>query len=120
MPHAATNVPFVAAISTLYPVGNGATGVFHDTMMEVDVVVTTAPLTMFGMVLVVGHAGATIDVVADAPIPSDVNGVTRYVYTVPGVNPVSVAVNNGVPALVPRLEFNTVHEVPPSVLCSSM
>jgi hypothetical protein len=102
-------------------VGNGATGAFHVTTIDVAVVVTTAPLTMFGMVLVVGHAGATIDVVADAPIPSDVNGVTRYVYTVPGVKPVSVVVNKAAPALfVPRFALNTVHEVPLSVLCSNM
>ena len=69
----------VDEISTLYPVGNGADGVFHDTVMEVAVVVTTAPLTMFGTVLVGGNAGATIDVVDDSPSPSDVNGVTRYV-----------------------------------------
>jgi hypothetical protein len=48
-------------------------------MIEVAVVVTTAPLTMFGTVLVGGKAGATIDVVEDSPAPSDVKGVTRYV-----------------------------------------
>ena len=77
VPHAATNVPAVDAISTLYPVGNGATGVFHETTIEVAVVVTNAPLTMFGTVLVAGSAGATIEVIDEAPIPSEVNGVTR-------------------------------------------
>jgi hypothetical protein len=90
------------------------------TVIAVAVVVTTAPLTMFGIVLVGGNAGATIDVVDEAPIPSEVNGVTRYVYTVPGIRPVSVVVNNGAPAFVPRLAFNTVHDAPASVLCSNM
>ena len=67
----------MAEISTLYPVGNGATGVFHVTTIAVAVVVTTAPLTMFGIVLVAGNAGATIEVVDDAPSPSEVKGVTR-------------------------------------------
>jgi hypothetical protein len=101
-------------------VGNGATGVLHETTIDVAVVVTNAPPTMFGIVLVGGNAGATIDVVDEAPIPSEVNGVTRYVYTVPGIKPVSVVVNKGAPAFVPRLAFNTVHDAPASVLCSSM
>jgi hypothetical protein len=90
------------------------------TVIAVAVVVTTAPLTMCGIVLVGGNGGATIDVVDEAPIPSEVNGVTRYVYTVPGIKPESVVVNNGAPALVPRFAFRTVHETPASVLCSSL
>ena len=90
------------------------------TVIAVAVVVTTAPLTIRGIVLVGGNAGATIDVVDEAPIPSEVNGVTRYVYTVPGIRPVSVVVNNGAPALVPRFALSTVHEAPASMLCSSM
>jgi hypothetical protein len=101
-------------------VGNGATGVLHVTVIAVAVVVTIAPLTMFGIVLVGGNAGATIDVVDEAPIPSEVNGVTRYVYTVPGIKPVSVVVNNGAPALVPRFALSTVHDAPASELCSNM
>ena len=101
--------------------GNGATGAFQVTTIDVAVVATTAPLTMFGMVLVVGHAGATIEVIVEAPMPSEVSAVTRYVYTVPGVKPVSVVVNKAAPALfVPRFALNTVHEVPLSVLCSNM
>lgn len=74
VPHAA---PYVAAgaelalpvptISTLYPVGNGAVGAFHDTVTVVAEVVAINPLNMFGTVLTAGKAGATIDVVADAP-----------------------------------------------------
>jgi hypothetical protein len=121
VPHAATKVPPTVAISTLYPVGRGAVGVRHDTTIELAVVETVAPLTMLGTVDVVGHEGATIEVVEEAPAPSDVSGVTRYVYTVPGVRPVITVVSKGTPTdELPRLGDTVVHEVPPLSLCSSM
>ena len=53
-------------------------GVRHATVIEFALVVTVAPLTMLGTVVVAGHVGATIDVIEDAPEPSEVSGVTRY------------------------------------------
>ena len=101
--------------------GNGAVGVRHETVIDVDDVVTVAPPIMFGTVEVVGHAGATIDVIDEAPEPSDVNGVIRNEYTDPGSKPVTTVVNSGTPAeLLPRFGEIVVQVAPLLSLCSSM
>ena len=102
--------------------GNGAVGAFQETMMVLLVVVANTPLIKLGTAVTAGIAGATIDVVAEAPLPSTVRGVTRNVYTTPGVSPVTTIFISGVPAgtLPPRFADKVVHVVPPFALCSSM
>ena len=93
----------------------------HVTVTAEAVVVTVAPPIMLGTVVVVGHAGATIDVIDEAPEPSDVIGVTRNAYTEPGTSPVTTVDNNGTPTeLLPRFGEMVVQVAPSLSLCSSM